>query len=56
MVTERIQKKLVLPEKEFEKFKFAIICMNQANFIRDDECAMNLADFKTQSTQRKCVY
>ncbi|XP_017767859.1 PREDICTED: ubiquitin carboxyl-terminal hydrolase 7 isoform X1 [Nicrophorus vespilloides] len=55
-VKERIQKKLNFPEKEFEKFKFAIVSIGRANFITDDDFVMNLADFKSQShpTQTSC--
>ncbi|XP_022916946.1 ubiquitin carboxyl-terminal hydrolase 7 isoform X1 [Onthophagus taurus] len=50
-VKERIQKKLALPEKDFEKIKFAIITMNQPQFIRDDEYVVNLSEFKWNAAQ-----
>lgn len=55
-VLERIQKKLSLPEKEFEKFKFAIVSMGRANFINDDDSVMNLNEFKTHPNQSKYIY
>lgn len=51
--TERIQKKLGLPEKEFEKFKFAIVSMGRPNFINDDDTIMNLNEFKALPSQSK---
>lgn len=43
---ERIQKKLAVPEKEWEKFKFAIVMMGRPQVIQEDEYIVNLADFK----------
>lgn len=48
-VRERIQKKLNLPEKEFEKFKFAVISMNRPSFFSDDEALINLNEFRPQT-------
>ncbi|KAJ8938767.1 hypothetical protein NQ318_009122 [Aromia moschata] len=45
-VKERIQKKLAVPEKEWEKFKFAIVAMGRPQVIQEDEYVVNLADFR----------
>lgn len=50
-VKERIQKKLVVPDKEWEKYKFAIITMGRVDFISDDYVNVNLNDFKYSSQQ-----
>ncbi|UYV65714.1 USP7 [Cordylochernes scorpioides] len=42
-VKERIQKKLQVPEKEFEKFKFAVVS-NRPQYLGDEE-DINLHDF-----------
>lgn len=44
-IKTRIQKKLVIPDKEFEKFKFAIISMGRIEHITDDSTKINLAAF-----------
>ncbi|XP_013784489.1 ubiquitin carboxyl-terminal hydrolase 7-like [Limulus polyphemus] len=45
-VRERIQKKLDIPDKEFEKYKFAIVVMGQPQYINEDaEYLVNLQDF-----------
>lgn len=43
-VKERIQKKIMSPDKEFEKFKFAIVTMSRPTFLSDTEI-MNLGEF-----------
>ncbi|GAB6025849.1 Ubiquitin carboxyl-terminal hydrolase 7 [Chamberlinius hualienensis] len=45
-VKERLQKRLDVPDKEFEKFKFAIIMMGRAQFIQDEsDYVVNIDDF-----------
>ncbi|XP_018335217.1 ubiquitin carboxyl-terminal hydrolase 7 isoform X2 [Agrilus planipennis] len=46
-VKERIQKKLNVPEKEWEKYKFAIVVLGRPQFITEDDYAMNISEFKT---------
>lgn len=46
-IKTRIQKKLAIPDKEFEKFKFAIISMGRIEHITDDSTKINLAAFNT---------
>ncbi|KAK9885250.1 hypothetical protein WA026_010749 [Henosepilachna vigintioctopunctata] len=50
-VKERIQKKLCVPEKEWEKYKFAIVSMGKAQFINEDEYTVNFADFRLLPNQ-----
>lgn len=51
-VKERIQKKLDVPDKEFEKYKFAIVVMGRPQYINEDqEYIVNLQDFMPQHTQ-----
>jgi len=45
-VKERIQKKLAIPEKEWEKLKFAIVALGRPQFITEDDFIVNLQDFK----------
>ena len=45
-VKERIQKKLAVPEKEWEKFKFAIVAMGRPHYINEDEYVINIDEFK----------
>ena len=49
---ERLFKRLDIQEKEFEKFKFAIVTANKANFINEppDYC-MDITEFKSQQNQ-----
>lgn len=49
---ERLFKRLGVQEKEFEKFKFAVVTANKAHFINDspDYC-MDMADFKSHQNQ-----
>ncbi|KAK6643307.1 Ubiquitin carboxyl-terminal hydrolase 7 [Polyplax serrata] len=52
-VKDRIFKKLDIQEKEFEKFKFAIIT-SKIKFIGDDpDCLMNINELKGSSTNMK---
>ncbi|XP_076333936.1 ubiquitin carboxyl-terminal hydrolase 7-like isoform X2 [Tachypleus tridentatus] len=45
-VRERIQKKLEIPDKDFEKYKFAIVVMGQPQYISEDtEYFVNIQDF-----------
>lgn len=43
---DRIQKKLGVPEKEWEKFKFAIVSIGRAAYISEDDFIVNIADFR----------
>ncbi|KAL7638741.1 UNVERIFIED_CONTAM: hypothetical protein RMT77_010274 [Armadillidium vulgare] len=47
---DRIQKKLDVPDKEYEKYRFAIILMGKANFLTDEDI-VNLNEFKPHSGQ-----
>lgn len=51
--SERIQKKLAVPDKEWEKFKFAVVVVGRPQYINDDEQIINIADFKPNPNQRK---
>ncbi|XP_056143329.1 ubiquitin carboxyl-terminal hydrolase 7-like [Lampris incognitus] len=44
----RIQTMLDIQEKEFEKFKFAIVMMGRHQYITEDEYEVNLKDFEPQ--------
>lgn len=49
-VKERIQKKLDVPDKEFEKYRFAIITSSRVNVLSDDnEYIVNKDDFHSNS-------
>ena len=51
-VKERIQKKLEAPEKEFEKFKFALVIMGRQTYLPEDsEYVVNLSDFMPHPVQ-----
>lgn len=52
-VKERIAKKLGIQDKEFEKFKFAIISLGRPTFIGDDHegYSINLQDFRPHFSQ-----
>lgn len=55
-VKERIQKKLDVPDKEFEKFKFAIIIMGRQQYINEEnEYHVNLPDFLPHPQQTGTV-
>lgn len=56
MILERIQKKMAVPEKEWEKFKFAIVAMGRQQAIQDDEYVVNLVDFRPPPNQGKNVF
>nr|XP_015215607.1 PREDICTED: ubiquitin carboxyl-terminal hydrolase 7 [Lepisosteus oculatus] len=47
-VMKRIQTMLDIQEKEFEKFKFAIVMMGRHQYINEDEYEVNLKDFEPQ--------
>jgi len=49
-VRDRIQKRLDVPDKEFEKYRFAIVMMGRPTFITEDE-PVNLSDFRPHPTQ-----
>lgn len=46
-IKSRIQKRLNVPDKEFEKFKFAIISMGRIEHITDDTTKINLGAFSS---------
>lgn len=46
-IKTRIQKRLGVPDKEFEKFKFAIIQMGRIEHITDDSTKINLTAFNS---------
>ncbi|XP_076275615.1 ubiquitin-specific protease 7 isoform X2 [Rhynchophorus ferrugineus] len=50
-VKERIQKKLAVPEKEWEKFKFAIVSLGRPQVIPEDEYTVSLSDFGIMQAQ-----
>nr|CAD7262036.1 unnamed protein product [Timema shepardi] len=51
-VKDRLLKKLGIQEKEFEKFKFALVILGRPQFINEDvESFMSLQDFKTHTSQ-----
>ncbi|XP_072125057.1 ubiquitin carboxyl-terminal hydrolase 7 isoform X1 [Mobula birostris] len=47
-IMKRIQGILEVQEKEFEKFKFAIVMMGRQQYINEDEYEINLKDFEPQ--------
>uniref|UniRef100_A0A803TQK4 Ubiquitin carboxyl-terminal hydrolase 7 n=1 Tax=Anolis carolinensis TaxID=28377 RepID=A0A803TQK4_ANOCA len=47
-VMKRIQVVLDIQEKEFEKFKFAIVMMGRHQYLNEDEYEVNLKDFEPQ--------
>uniref|UniRef100_A0A8C7JUQ7 Ubiquitin carboxyl-terminal hydrolase 7 n=1 Tax=Oncorhynchus kisutch TaxID=8019 RepID=A0A8C7JUQ7_ONCKI len=47
-VMRRIQSMLEIQEKEFEKFKFAIVMMGRHQYLTEDEYEVNLKDFQPQ--------
>ncbi|XP_044253293.1 ubiquitin carboxyl-terminal hydrolase 7 isoform X1 [Tribolium madens] len=50
-VKERIQKRLGVPDKEFEKYKFSIVAMGRQQVLQDEEYVVNLADFRPLPNQ-----
>lgn len=46
---QRIQKKIGVPDKEFEKYKFALVTGNRAEYITDEDLIINLNDFRPVS-------
>ncbi|XP_055383961.1 ubiquitin carboxyl-terminal hydrolase 7 [Condylostylus longicornis] len=46
-----IQKKLNVPEKEFEKYKFAIVSMGRVEYFQSDNDPIDIKIFKQTSTQ-----
>ncbi|XP_035215475.1 ubiquitin carboxyl-terminal hydrolase 7-like [Stegodyphus dumicola] len=44
-IKERIQKKLEVPDKEFERYKFALVVMGRPQIIEDKDYHINLPDF-----------
>lgn len=49
-VREKIQKRLDVPDKEFEKYRLAIVVMGRHTFLADGD-HVNIGDFKCHSTQ-----
>ncbi|KAJ6659719.1 hypothetical protein lerEdw1_018434 [Lerista edwardsae] len=47
-VMKRIQTVLDIQEKEFEKFKFAIVMMGRHQYLNEDEYEVNMKDFEPQ--------
>lgn len=45
-----------MPEKEWEKFKFAIVAMGRPQVIQEDEYVVNLADFRPLPNQSEYLY
>ncbi len=52
-VKDRIQKKLNLSDKEWEKYKFAKIILERVEYIQDDTEKINLNQFKSKPSQRE---
>ncbi|XP_044734467.1 ubiquitin carboxyl-terminal hydrolase 7-like [Chrysoperla carnea] len=50
-VKERMQKKLAIPDKEWEKFKFALVILGRPQFITDDDYIINIQDLKVHPNQ-----
>ncbi|KAK3090560.1 hypothetical protein FSP39_012693 [Pinctada imbricata] len=52
-VKERVQRKLDVPDKEFEKYKFAVIVMGRSDYISDEDgdVRVDLSIFKPHSIQ-----
>lgn len=52
-VKDRVQKKLDIPEKEFEKYKFAVVVMGRVEYISDEEqdIKVDLSVFKPHAIQ-----
>lgn len=49
-VKERIQKKLDVPDKEFEKYRFAVVTAGRTNLLNEDnEYVVNKDDFHSKS-------
>lgn len=54
--SERIQKRLEVPDKEFEKYKFAVVVMTRIrNLTETPELILNLDEFKPPLNQRKLI-
>lgn len=51
-VREKIQKKVDVPDKEFEKYRLAIVVMGRHSFLSDGD-HINIADFRCHSNQGK---
>lgn len=52
-VKERIQKKLDIPDKEFEKYKLAIVSSGRTQYLNDDtEYLVNREDFFAHGTRK----
>lgn len=42
-----------MPDKEWEKFKFAVVVLGRPQYINDDDQIINIADFRPNPNQRK---
>ena len=52
---EKIQKRLEVSDKEFEKYKFAVVVMTRIRALVDSpELTLNLDDFRPPLNQREC--
>ncbi|XP_055691767.1 ubiquitin carboxyl-terminal hydrolase 7 [Lutzomyia longipalpis] len=49
-VRRRIKARLGVPDKEWEKYKLAILTMNRIDYITEDEGCVNVNDFRSQTT------
>jgi len=51
-VQERVRKRLYLPDKEFDKVKFSLVCMGKVTYFPDDPSMhLTLSDFKSNTAQ-----
>ncbi|XP_046987971.1 ubiquitin carboxyl-terminal hydrolase 7 [Schistocerca americana] len=50
-IKDRLLKKLGIQEKEFEKFKFALVVMGRPTFIEQPDYCINLQDFRCHPNQ-----
>ncbi|CAG0888119.1 unnamed protein product [Darwinula stevensoni] len=49
-VKERIHKRLEVPDKEFEKWKFALVVMGRATYIDNEDFVVDLKEFRPHLT------
>ena len=56
LTTERIQKRLEVLDKEFEKFKFSVVVMTRMKTLPDTpDLTLNLEDFRPPLNQRELI-
>lgn len=48
-IKEKVQKLLDVPEKEFEKYKFALVVMGRQDYITEEDKPVNLQQFMSQN-------